>query len=342
MACCLCFSACDNSDKHSDFSDEDAYTGVPLVILDTDIGSSTDDLFAMELLYRYMDEGRCRFLGVVVDREGEENAALADVMNTYFGYPDMPIGLVRQGIDKPKVWIDYSALPSYTDENGELMFSRTLSDYSSLPDGWQLYRQLLASQPDHSVSICSIGFVTSLSQLLESEPDDYSPLNGVELVREKVKHLYVMGGEFDEAEEPDFNFRQGITFSTTFFNLWPADVAISFSPQEVGETVDYKPEQVVEDISWTDSHPIKQVYMRCDCNTGQRMWDPLAVINAVEGDGLFSYSPWGTVTFHSDGATTFVASTTGVHRYQLAGSPQWSNDMLQKIRTYNKISSVEK
>lgn len=43
------------------------YTGVPLIIYDTDIGSSTDDLFALEMLYRYEDEGRCRLLGVMVD-----------------------------------------------------------------------------------------------------------------------------------------------------------------------------------------------------------------------------------------------------------------------------------
>ena len=40
---------------------------VPLVIFDTDIGSSTDDLFALEMLYRYEEQGLCRLLGVVVD-----------------------------------------------------------------------------------------------------------------------------------------------------------------------------------------------------------------------------------------------------------------------------------
>mgnify|MGYP002627088066 CR=1 FL=1 len=48
---------------------QEEYKGVPLVILDTDIGSSTDDLFAMEMAYRYEDEGRCKLLGVVVNRE---------------------------------------------------------------------------------------------------------------------------------------------------------------------------------------------------------------------------------------------------------------------------------
>ena len=64
--------------------------GVPLVILDTDIGSSTDDLFALEMLFRYEEAGKCRLLGVVVDRPGEANAAFADAMNTWAGRPDRP------------------------------------------------------------------------------------------------------------------------------------------------------------------------------------------------------------------------------------------------------------
>ena len=77
-------TSCSNDDKVVEL-DQEGYAGMPLIIYDTDIGSSTDDLFALEMLYRYEDEGRCRLLGVVVDREGERNAAFADVMNTYFG-----------------------------------------------------------------------------------------------------------------------------------------------------------------------------------------------------------------------------------------------------------------
>lgn len=53
------------------------YKGIPLVIFDTDIGSSTDDLFAMEMLYRYADQGRCKLLGIVVDRQGDDYPVLA-------------------------------------------------------------------------------------------------------------------------------------------------------------------------------------------------------------------------------------------------------------------------
>ena len=289
--------SCDNSDNHDSPQE---YAGVPLVILDTDIGSSTDDLFAMEMLYRYEEQGKCRLLGVVVDREGEQNAAFADVMNTYFGHGDVPIGLVRKGIEKPVIWIDYAHVADKQGSDGKPMFRRTVTDYSTLPDGWQLYRRLLAAQPDHSVSIVSTGFVTSLAQLLQSEGDDYSPLSGVELVRQKVKGIYMQGGVF-------------------------------------GEAVDYTPEQVIGDVSWTDVHPIKQVYMNCNCDTGQRMWDVMPTIQAVEGDDLFTLSERGTVTVTLECATIFTPSATGNCRYQIAGDGAWAAAMLEKVRSFNKI-----
>lgn len=327
-------TSCSNDDNAEE--QEQAYTGVPLVIYDTDLCSSADDLFALEMFYRYEDEGRCRLLGVMVDREGERNAAFADVMNTYFGHGDVPVGLVRDGIKEPKVWIDYAHVADTKDGDGQPMFGRSIADYSALPDGWRLYRRLLAAQPDHSVSIVSVGFVTCLAQLLQSAPDSYSSLSGVELVRQKVKCIYLQGGVFGEAEEPDFNFAQGLTFAKTFFQKWPQEVDMVFLPMEAGQDVEYTPEQVIADVSWTDAHPIKQVYMQCDCNTGQRMWDVMPVVQAVGGDALFSLSGRGTVTLTDQAETIFTPSATGNCRYQLPGTKEWAAQMLEKIRNVNK------
>ncbi len=49
---------------------------VKSVILDTDIGSSTDDLFAMQMLYHYADSDEINLLGIIVDREGKESVHL--------------------------------------------------------------------------------------------------------------------------------------------------------------------------------------------------------------------------------------------------------------------------
>ena len=329
-------TSCSDEDERA--TRDDAYTGVPLVILDADIASSTDDLFALEMLYRYDEQQLCRLLGVVVDREGEANADFVDVMNTYFGHPDVPVGLVQEGIKNPKIWIDYAHVAYMTEADGTTpMFQRTIDHPESLPDGYKLYRRLLSQQPDHSVSIVSIGFITSLAQLLLSEADEYSTLNGIELVRRKVKCIYLQGGVFGDAEEPDYNFAQGITFAQAFFFLWPKNVDMVFSPMEVGQTVEYTPEQVIADVSWTDRHPIKQVYMTCNCNTGQRMWDAMCVIQAVEGDALFSLSERGTISITSKAHTIFTPSVIGNVRYQKPRDAQWAATMLEKIRTMNKM-----
>jgi hypothetical protein len=46
----LYFTACSNDDNPTGSQE---YKGVPLVIVDTDVGSSTDDLFALEMAYHY-------------------------------------------------------------------------------------------------------------------------------------------------------------------------------------------------------------------------------------------------------------------------------------------------
>jgi inosine-uridine nucleoside N-ribohydrolase len=332
------FAACSDDDNSaaSSAKSEKNEKDIPTIILDTDIGSSTDDLFALQSLYRCHQAKTCNFIGVIVDRMGENNAAITDVMNTYYGMGDLPIGLERNGIKEPKVWIDYAELPADTNADGSEMFKRTVKDYSKVLDGYKLYRKLLAEQPDHSVNIVSIGFVTTLANLLNSKADDYSNLSGVELVKAKVKTLYVMGGVFGDAVEPDYNFTQAIDFSLDFFKLWPVEVPRVFSPGEVGDGIEYVPEQVIEDISWTDTHPIKQVYMNNECHTGQKMWDVMAVLNAVQGDSLFQFSDNGRVSIDEKGITPFTKDAKGNDRYQRPNDTEWNNRILQEIRKETK------
>ena len=302
------------------------------IILDTDMGSSTDDLFALMMLYRYMDMQRCKLLGVIVDRMGKANADIVDAMNMFYGYPDIPIGLETNGMKNPPVWIPYHNLAYARTVDAELMFKRSVGDDGSYMEAYKLYRKLLSEQPDSSVTIASIGFVTSLANLLESGPDEYSPLNGVELVRSKVKTIYAMGGVFGKAVEPDYNFLQAIDFSLKFFDLLPKEVDVVFSPGEVGDPLDYRPEQVIADLDWTDCHPIKWTYQFLNCDTGQKMWDPQAVINAVEGDDLYKLSPRGWVKLTRNGETIFTEDPKGNCRYQYPGDPVWCDMVLKYLR----------
>lgn len=312
--------SCSRSGEADSICDKEA----PSIIFDTDICGSTDDLVALRAIYRYADEGKCNLLGVIVDREGERNASCVDIFNTFYGHADIPVGLVRDGIKGAKVWNDYSGIAEWVDSVGNPLFTHTIDDYSSLPDGFMLYRQLLSSAPDKSVTIVSVGFLTALAQLLESE-------GGQQLVTDKVKALYMMGGKFVDGN-PDYNFAQGPEYAAKFFTLWPSSTPVFISPSEVGGGVYYNREQLLSDMQSVDIDPLKEVYARSTTDTTQKMWDFLAVLHAVEGDGWFKLSESGVVTVDSVGNTVFSPSSHGNFRYQLPGDKAWNDSVLTKIR----------
>ena len=66
------------------------------------------------------------------------------------------------------------------------------------------------------------------------------------------------------------------------------------------------------------------------------MWDVMPVVQAVEGDALFSLSGRGTVLFTDKAETLFTPSATGNCRYQMPGTKEWAAQMLEKIRNVNK------
>ena len=282
---CVDCDAAPTAEYNEDASLE--YPDTTYVIYDTDIGSSTDDLFALGIIYFFARQESVELIGGIVCRMGDEYIRLADLMNTYYGFGDIPMGVERHGVEDPRVYIPYSGIADLKNDDGTPMFRHSIDDYSTLPDGWKLYRKLLASHPDHSVKIISLGFMSSLVQLLKSEPDEYSPLSGVDLVRQKVHSLYVMGGKFGEEgnDKAGYNFghKTAILFSIDFLDLWPDSVHIYFSPSLPGDMLDYRPEEVLDDLAWIEKNPIKQVYLHYNCDTGQRMWDVYPALMALTG-----------------------------------------------------------
>jgi inosine-uridine nucleoside N-ribohydrolase len=72
----------------------------------------------------------------------------------------------------------------------------------STPDANRVYREILNRQPDSSVVIVTVGYLTNLSKLLDTGPDDISPLSGLALIRRKVKHVVIMGGRYPLEQNP--------------------------------------------------------------------------------------------------------------------------------------------
>ena len=83
-------------------------------------------------------------------------------------------------------------------------------------DSLDLYREVLRSQPDGSVTIVSVGFLNNLDVLLREER---------ELVAEKVRQLVVMGGRHNDG----FNLVRHNLVDVTkrVITDWPTPLAIT-------------------------------------------------------------------------------------------------------------------
>lgn len=174
------------------------------VIFDTDMGNDIDDALALDMLYKYADEGRITLLGITSNKE-EHPASVEyiDILNTFYGYPDIPVGRIREGANCDRE----NSFVAQTSRDGG--YKRTISDYDALLESAELLRRLLASQGDGEVTLIAVGFSTNLQRLMASGPDAVSSLDGMELIRRKVKHLYMMAGEFEQAEgkSAEYNIR---------------------------------------------------------------------------------------------------------------------------------------
>ena len=312
------------------------------MILDSDFGSSTDDLFALMMLNNYIDQGLVDLKGIVVDREGEKNAGVVDIFNTYYGHPDIPVALERNGVKNPRCFIPYNGICDMTDAKGRPLFKRSF-DASQCPEGYKLYRKLLSQAEDKSLVVVAIGFATTLAQLFESGADEYSPLNGDELFGRKVKAVYIQSGRFEPADSLcGYNMRAASRQSAIFYDRLPKNVDLIMSPSNIGDAMDYSARDVMADLSGSDVNPIKSVYANYTCDTGQRMWDTNCLVNAVLGDSEYYLSPRGWVTFVDKGKESlmlFTPDENGNARYQMPGDSYFNQQKLMDIRRHNRLSS---
>ena len=157
------------------------------VILDTDIDSDVDDVGALAMLHAMMSNGEVEILAVMVSSTCPYSAACVDAINTYYGRPDMPIGVKKgKGVCRNS---------HYTDKVAK-KFPHDLVSGTNAPDAKVLYRRILAGLPDKSVKIISIGYFTNLADLLKTSGDSISNLDGEDLVNKKVIELVSTGGNY--------------------------------------------------------------------------------------------------------------------------------------------------
>jgi len=273
------------------------------VIFDTDMALDVDDVGALALLHALANRGECRILAVGVSEsarayDGLWAPPLADAINTYYGRPGIPVGVYRGPHQ------EMTEKGRYAEKTAKA-FPHRLQSGAGAPAAFKLYRRVLAGRSDRSVVMISVGFLTNLEALLQSGPDELSPLDGVELVRRKVKHWSCMGGRFPSSGDgSEFNLATYPEATAYVLGHWPTPV--TFSGGELGEKVltgvrlmrRYDPAR----------NPVARAYREYTGGKDRMSWDQTAALFAVRG-------------LAHQGQTYFTAVTEGHNRFELTVGP---------------------
>jgi len=269
------------------------------IIFDTDVGNDIDDVLALDMLYKYLDQGKINLLGIVSSKENHPYCVeFLDIMNTWYGYPNIPVGELKNGVSREdSIYKDHTKYTKYVceqEKDGKPLFKRTKKNYDDIPYSVDLMRKLLANAPDKSVIIITVGFSTNISRLLDSEPDKYSPLKGKDLISKKVKYLSMMAGHSKKSEiMKEFNVYMDENSARNVFDNWPTPIICSGF--EVGISILYPASSILDDFKYVQYHPMLEAYkaylpMPYDRPT----WDLTAVLSVVESDSsFFGHTPAG-------------------------------------------------
>jgi pyrimidine-specific ribonucleoside hydrolase len=282
------------------------------VIFDTDMGPDYDDVGAITLLHSFADSGKATILATVASTGYEGVAAVLSTLNTYFNKPSIPVGVPK---GKAVMLRDEQHWSDTLIANYPHRINRNDETQNSI----DLYRKILADQPDTSVTIITVGFLTNIADLLKSPADSYSPLTGKELVKRKVKKLVSMAGKFPSGKE--FNIEEDAASAKFAFENFPRPVVLSGF--EIGEKI--KTGLPLINNSSIQNSPVKDVFrisinMREEDKDGRMSWDQTAVLVGINGHEPYYTLEYGTISVDDQGANSW--STQGRrHARLIAKSP---------------------
>jgi len=280
----------------------DSRKAVP-IILDTDIGTDVDDAGALAILHIMADQGEARILATMSANRNRWCAPALDTINTYYGRGDMPIGCSRTGPD-PEEWYHKSV-----DQ-----FPRDLARSDEAPDAVSLYRKILAAQPDNSVTIVVVGWLTNMAELLDSRPDQYSTLAGRDLIKAKVKELVSMGGRWPNSpkDEGEYNFTMDKAAAHKVISDWPGKIVFTGLGKDVmtgGRLVAHAPKDNPVPAFYRNFFEANKVSERSS-------WDLIAVLYAVRGPSdYFTAISDGKCVSKKDGTNQWLPGVPSNHAY---------------------------
>ncbi len=264
------------------------------IILDTDIGPDCDDCGALAILDAYYKAGKIDLLGVTHCTSDLLGADVIAAIHQHFGVTT-PIGqTTRQGF-----------LADLTKYTGPVSAKyRETNPPAETEPAVDLLRRLLRDNRD--VTIVFIGPLNNMGDLLASGGDAISPMSGVELIRQSVREVICMGGNFRNFSHGEWNIEQDVPAAQRMSEECP--VPIIYCGFEAGENVMTGASLEACD----ESNPVRLSYYHYTNGSFRRnSWDLVTVYYAVEPDDpCWQLSDEVQIRFNND-ATAVVKTGVG-------------------------------
>ena len=287
------------------------------IILDTDIGPDCDDVGALVVLLSYVKEYGNTILGVNNCTSNPYATATIDAIRAYCKMPEFTIG----AYSKPGFFPDHINYNKHIAENYSTKFKNGTLEY--LPHV-EFYRTLLANAEDDSVVLITIGMFNAIADFLKSEPDEISPLSGIELAAKKLHAVVTMAAVLPAGRE--FNIVCDYQASQYFIENCP--VQMFYSDFKLGHSV--KTGWGTKEQYGLSGTPIIDSYRLYNNEEKRSSFDLTAVQFAFEGEGeLYSLTAPGRLDFFNEApdrlpnadATRFVECEGGKIRFMIKNVP---------------------
>ncbi len=318
------------------------------VIYDGDIGPDPCDYTTLSMLHNYHKKGMIELLGFMGETPDQYLPSVFSVFNQVYGN-DIPIATFKNPADtiyNGRIKILYD---SFINQIQGASINKLLTEkygnqntltYAKAPSAVDLYRKLLSEAEDNSVTIYAAGQLYNFPPLFESQGDQYSPLNGKELIKKKVKDFVFMGGHFPKSygfhppEMGEWNWwalgYQNIT-KNTINAIRSINKPIVYVGFEVGEPL-HVGNEIMKKLG--KGHPVYDVYANTEDYNSEKenpAFDEVALFYLVEG-GLDSYFGLvkGKVAVDENGVNDWISDAS--NEFYLTLLPG-VNEMLRSIIT---------
>lgn len=260
-------------------------------ILGTDWWTDCDDAAALRILCNAVKNEEINLAGIAINACMPYSAASVKAFLKNEGIEGVQIGIDREAVD-------FGGNPPYQKNMAE----NSSYDNDCALNAADLYMRIL-TRSSEPVELVEIGYPQVLAEILNR---DY------ELFKNKVSHVWMMAGKWDENPGRENNFarnRRASLGAEAFCRLCP--VPVTFLGWEVGASVIVGSNLEKDDMLY-------RAFRDHGSQNGRSAWDPMLVSLALTGNpDEAGYScVYGKASVDPEtGFNTFIPDDKGIQRY---------------------------